>query len=101
MGAMWCGNFWHPKMQTVWSGYKEFALPFQELTPPEFVVEARWTMEELLGYLGTWSSTQRFAEANGFNPTTILRDRLAAAWGNPEEQRTVQWKLAMRVGRKG
>lgn len=94
------GDYWHPKMQTVWSEYREFDLPFQEIIPPDFVVEISWTMEELMGYLGTWSSTQRFKDDKGFDPVTLLHDQLATVWGNPKQQRVVRWKLAMRVGRK-
>jgi hypothetical protein len=53
----------------------------------------------LLGYLGTWSATQRFIKAKGFNPIELIRADLANSWGDPEVKRRAQWLLAVRVGK--
>ena len=39
------------------------AFPFEEIDAPAFQIEAEWTLEHLLGYLRTWSATQRFMRA--------------------------------------
>jgi hypothetical protein len=55
----------------------------------------------LLGYLGTWSSTQRFIAAKGDDPLEQIIDELRDAWRKPQQVRSVIWPLILRVGVKG
>jgi hypothetical protein len=59
---------------------------------------ADWNLDHLLGYLGTWSSTQRFIAAKGSDPLEQIRDELRSAWGNVKQTRHVLWPLTLRVG---
>lgn len=96
------GPFWPPERALVEDGYRSLALPppFAEVAAPEFAMEARWTLAELLGYLGTWSAAQRFHRATGRDAVTEATAELAAAWGPPGEARTVRWPLSLRVARR-
>lgn len=61
----------------------------------------RWTLGQLLGYIGTWSAVQRYRRANG---DAMLRDfeaQLEARWGDPSAARPVSWPLLVRAGRVG
>jgi hypothetical protein len=58
---------------------------------------AEWKLEQLLGYLGTWSSTQRFMAAEQRDPLEEIEGELRAAWGT--DMRRVVWPLTVRVGR--
>jgi hypothetical protein len=83
------------------NGYQTIAMPFPEITPtPSFRMEARWTLEQLLGYFSTWSATNRFIKATGLNPIDPLRKALANIWSDPHSPRQVVWPLALRVGIK-
>ena len=73
---------------------------FPELTPPPFRMEVRWTLEQLLGYFSSWSATNRFIKAKGYNPLESLRESLAKHWGDPSSPRLVQWPLTLRLCRK-
>lgn len=95
------GPHWPPERKLVEDGYRTIPFPFAEIQPPEIRMEARWTLEELLGYCSTWSATSRFVAANGRNPIEPLRVELAKFWGAPDSARLVTWPLAMRVGRVG
>jgi hypothetical protein len=59
---------------------------------------ARWSLEELLGYLRTWSATLRYMEANASDPLVPLDRDIANIWGNREIKRPVLWPLELRVG---
>jgi hypothetical protein len=59
---------------------------------------AQWNLDHLLGYLQTWSSTQRFIAATGSDPLEQIIDGLGRAWGDPQQVRTVIWPLTLRVG---
>jgi len=54
-----------------------------------------------VGYLRTWSSTQRFIAATGRDPLKEIMDELRVAWGAPEQTRKVIWPVVLRVGLKG
>lgn len=94
------GPYWPPERRQVEVGYRDVTLPFPELDPPTFDMTVDWDLAETLGYLGTWSASQRYREANGADPLEVVAADLRAVWGPAERQRTVRWPLNLRVGRK-
>lgn len=92
------GAYWPPERQLIEDGYKSIAFPFRELNPPPVCMEARWSLDDLAGYLRTWSATKRFIEARAFDPVTNLTNDLLPIWGEPQEEKTVRWPLSLRVG---
>lgn len=92
------GPWWPPERRLVETGYATLAFPFAELAPPAFEMAARWTLRELLGYVGTWSATVRLRAATAVDPTQKLEVEAAPAWG-AVERREVRWPLAVRAGR--
>jgi SAM-dependent methyltransferase len=94
------GPYWPPERRMVEDGYRGMTLPFPEERTPEFVVRRSLNLEQLIGYLGTWSATRRCAEFTGVNPLPELSRAVAAVWGSPEEPREVRWPLSVRVCRK-
>jgi hypothetical protein len=62
---------------------------------------AQWNLDHLLGYLQTWSSTQRFIAAHASNPLEQIIDELRATWGDSRQARNVTWPLVLRIGIKG
>ncbi len=93
------GPYWPPERKIVGRGYLELAFPFEEIAHPSFQIEARWTLDDLVGYLCTWSATRRYQEAKKGNPLELVISELEQAWGNPAEKRLVIWPLTLRVGR--
>ena len=91
------GPFWTPERELV-ENFADVPFPFHEIEPPPFAMTAQWDLNRLIGYFGTWSSTQRFIEATGSDPVEQIIDELRAAWGNPEQTREVIWPLTLRVG---
>ena len=94
------GPYWAPERRHVESGYRNLPFPYPELTPPGFTMEEQWTLGELLGYLGTWSATQSFRQANQRDPVEDLARALAPGWGDPARPRSVRWPLSLRLGAK-
>ncbi|MGD8371764.1 MAG: class I SAM-dependent methyltransferase [Syntrophobacterales bacterium] len=93
------GPFWPPERKLVDDGYRSIPFPFQEFTSPAFSMEANWSLDHLLGYLGTWSSIQKFKEQNKANPLKGFARDLKQVWGRPEDEKRVRWPINMRVGR--
>ena len=90
------GRWWPPDRKLVEQGYRTIEFPFPEITPPEFSMTAEWTLEQQLGYIGTWSAVSRIREATGQDPVVGLRPELEQAWG--AGRRLVSWPLSLRVG---
>jgi SAM-dependent methyltransferase len=92
------GPFWPPERELVETDYKNIQFPFGELPPRQFEMRTQWSLNQLLGYLRTWSATQMFIAACGFDPVDSLAEELRAVWKNPEQMREIKWPLLLRVG---
>ena len=93
------GPFWPPE-RTLVEKFEELPFPFSEIQTPSFEMIAQWNLEHLLGYLRSWSATQRFIAAKNRDPLEIIAGELRAAWGDVKEPRRVVWPLTLRVGIK-
>jgi SAM-dependent methyltransferase len=93
------GPFWPPERALV-ERFTELPFPFPEQNPPSFQMNANWNVEQLLGYLRSWSSTERFIAATNRNPLEQIASDLGKAWGDPQRKRRIMWPLVLRVGIK-
>ena len=93
-------NYWAPEVRMVNESYQAINFPFKELSPPKFNFESDWTLDQMMGYMYSWSATQNYIQEKGENPLGKVRQQLAARWGGPEATRTVVFRLHFRIGRK-
>ena len=96
------GSYWPKERKIVEKKYQDISFPFHEIDTPVFQIELDWTLSELVGYLYTWSSVQKFIAKNNSDPIKQIYDDLAAAWGEKNtwnRRRRVVWPIYMRVGR--
>ncbi|HEX3817147.1 MAG TPA: class I SAM-dependent methyltransferase [Chthoniobacterales bacterium] len=93
------GRFWPPERRMVGRGYLALSFPFEEIETPPFEISVLWSLGHLLGYLRTWSATQRFIQANERDPVSEIQDELAARWGDAKTERLASWPLTTRIGR--
>ena len=93
------GPWWPPRRRHVVTGYRDLPFPFPEVETPTFTMTARWRLQDLLSYLGTWSSVARAQAETGADPLPPLAANLRPAWGREDVVRTVTWPLAVRAGR--
>jgi len=93
------GPFWPAERKLVDDEYQSIPFPFEELVAPLFKMEARWNLDRLAGYLGTWSAVQRYKEKNKADPVESFAEELKPLWGHPQAERQIRWPINMRVGR--
>jgi len=93
------GAYWPPERRLVDEGYASLALPFEPVQAPAFEMRMEWNAEQLLAYLSSWSAAQRYHAATGRDAIAEIADALRNAWGDPQQTRSVRWKLGMRAGR--
>ena len=91
------GPYWPPERDLVDAGYRTIPFPFVEIATPAFPMIARWTVDQLLAYLRSWSATQRYIKANQIDPVGLVEADLRAAWGSGA--RDVRWQFHLRAGR--
>jgi SAM-dependent methyltransferase len=92
------GPYWPLERRLVEDRYQSLPFPFEEIELPAFSMSLAWSLDDLYGYLGTWSATRRFMKTHGANPTDQIADALAEAWGDPDETKLAEWGLPLRVG---
>jgi ubiquinone/menaquinone biosynthesis C-methylase UbiE len=89
------GPYWPPERALV-EKFEELPFGFEQMAAPSFQMTAEWSVEHLLGYLRTWSATQRFMAAEKRDPLEGVEAELRQAWG--EETRRMVWPLTVKVG---
>ncbi len=95
------GKYWPPERKLIEQRYETIAFPFDAIPAPEFAMTTQWNLRDLIGYLGTWSSVQKYRQRQGTDPLAQVEADLARAWGAAETLRRVHWPLYLRVGRIG
>jgi ubiquinone/menaquinone biosynthesis C-methylase UbiE len=92
------GPYWDAERKFVDTGYKNVAIPFEELTTPVFHMKKQWTKEQLLGYIGTWSAVQHYRSRRQADPVLLLRASLEPFWPD-EAARDIDFPFYMRLFR--
>ncbi len=94
------GPYWPPERRMVESAYRTIPFPFVELEAAVFEIEVDWSVQDMLGYLGTWSASRRYKDERGVDPVGLIADEMREVWGDGTLRR-VCWPMALRVGRVG
>lgn len=91
------GPYWPAERKIVQDGYGSIELPMSSVSTPEFAMKADWDIGAMLGYLRTWSASQRYLNDRATDPVSLIEERLRAAWGGGI--REVSWPLNIKIGR--
>ena len=91
------GRFWPAERRHVDQAYRNLPFPLRDRPTPDFSIQARWSVDEMIGYLGTWSAVQRFELITGEDPMAELREELKALWP-ADRQKGVTWPIHLRLG---
>jgi SAM-dependent methyltransferase len=93
------GPYWPPERRWVDEQYRTIPFPFDPVDLPCCAIDVEWDMAAVVGYIRSWSATERCAAATGSDPVRLLVDRLEKVWGEPEQTRRLRWSLGLRCGR--
>lgn len=91
--------WWPPQRRWVDQSYAGLPFPGEEWAfPDDLWIERQWTLNDLLGYLSTWSAVEQ-ARRHGSDPLATLVEPLRGAWPKRGEQRLlVRWPFMGRWG---
>jgi SAM-dependent methyltransferase len=93
------GKYWDAERKHIDNAYESIPFPYEPITTPEFKMQLSWSLDDLLGYLKTWSSVQKYIVQNGIDPVEKLRPELTQAWGDHTKQRTITWDIYLKFGK--
>jgi SAM-dependent methyltransferase len=93
------GPFWPPERRLTEDRFRTIEFPFAEFAVPEFTIEQQVTLDDVAGYIRTWSATRGFVQRHGRDPVDDLIVKLAPVWGDPRTARLARWPVAVRAGR--
>jgi SAM-dependent methyltransferase len=91
------GPFWPPERRLIEERYTGIDFPGTAIETPAFEMSTRWSADDMLGYLRTWSACQRYRRQHGEEPVRLIEDELRTVWGR--DLRIARWPLTVRVSR--
>lgn len=91
-------RYWKPERQQILDGLRTIPFPFPEIQTLSLTLECDWTLDELTGYMRTWSATAAYAAEHGSDPIASVGAALAEHWGPAETRHRVGWPLYIRAG---
>jgi SAM-dependent methyltransferase len=92
------GPYWDAERCYLDENYETIPFPFDEFEVKKFEANFNWSIEQLTGYLETWSAVQHYKKKNNAeNPVDLIREELKESWEKSDKQ--VTFPLLLRVGR--
>jgi SAM-dependent methyltransferase len=92
-------GYWPDRIRYLEQLYRTLPFPFKEIKPPVFQMEAEWNVNDMIGFLASWSGTRGFIEKEGHDPLVGIAASLERYWGGKDRIRRVLWPLHFRIGR--
>jgi ubiquinone/menaquinone biosynthesis C-methylase UbiE len=90
-------DYWDNERKYVDDEYRGIPFPFEKINTPSFQIEYKWSLEDLEGYLNTWSALQNYIAANNTNPVPALIKNIKRYW--KQSQMSVHFPIHLLVGR--
>lgn len=92
------GPYWPPERRHIEAGCRTLPFPFEEIETPAFGLELIWNIEQVAGYVSSWSATARYRKELAADPVPLLRDSLAGVWPAGDASVPIRMPLVLRVG---
>ncbi len=92
------GAHWPAERRYIEQSYANIEFPFETIDAPKCTMQKQWTLKHLIGYLGTWSATQKYIQEHGYDPRELIFEELQEAWGQ-EETKQVSWPVTIKTFR--
>jgi SAM-dependent methyltransferase len=91
------GSYWDKERRLIDERYKTIPFPFEEIVTPSFHISVDWTLPEFQGYLSTWSSVQKYIQANRVNPVEDFIKEIQPLWKSDRQK--INFPLFLRLGK--
>jgi len=91
------GPYWPKERNWVDDHYKSIPFPFESVETPNYTLEFNWSLDQLIGYLDTWSASKAYIKKHGENPTDRLRESLSSYYSNQDAIK-IYWPIHVIAG---
>ncbi len=91
------GPWWPANRAHVDDHYATLPFPFARVDTPTFEMGVSWSLQQVLGYVRSWSATAAYVVAKSVDPVVALDQALRPRWG--DARRGVRWPLTVLAGR--
>lgn len=91
------GPYWDSARKLVEQKYASIAFPFDNVITIEIPMILHWSLDQFVGYLSTWSATQKYIQTNGANPIPELHEKLKPLWSE-RHQKPVTFPIFLKTG---
>jgi SAM-dependent methyltransferase len=92
------GKYWDVERKYVDEEYKTIPFPFKNIQEKEFSIHKNWSLDDLLGYLETWSALQHYIKATGTDPLKQFRNELTPLWPPTQKTFTFTFPIFLKLG---
>jgi len=75
--------------------YTTIPFPFKEIKTPVFEIKNEWTLNELEGYIHSWSALQKFMSVNEYNPADKFIEQVNPYWN---QRMKIVFPIHLRMG---
>lgn len=91
--------YWPERLHYLFEQYRTLPFPFEEILPPKFTMETEWNLDDLVGFLSSWSAIPIYLKAEGIHPLNKIMEDLQRSWVDSSQKKWVKWPLFFRIGR--
>jgi SAM-dependent methyltransferase len=92
------GPYWDYARTLVENEYRSIPFPFEQIESPPFELVATWGIEQLGGYLTSWSATREFIRQNGHDPVPAFLETIEPYW-QKHAVKKITFPLFLKLGR--
>lgn len=90
------GPYWDAERKHIDAHYTTVPFPYDPLPGKDMQIQVTWDLNQLTGYLNTWSSVQHFVKQNAYNPVEKLAPLLEQLW--PAGTKNFYFPLFVKAG---
>jgi ubiquinone/menaquinone biosynthesis C-methylase UbiE len=90
------GGYWDAQRIYVDQQYSTIPFPYKEIPNPGFIMEYYWSLQQMEGYISSWSAVQKFIRSNNYKPFDRISESLHRLWVN--EKMKIVFPISMRAG---
>jgi SAM-dependent methyltransferase len=92
-------GYWPERIHYLEERYKTLPFPFDEIKPPPFEMKATWAVDNMAGFLASWSAVRKLVEAQGESAFDEPIKELERIWRKGPGKREIRWPLHFRIGK--
>ena len=93
------GSYWDSERKHIEQSYKTIDFPFPQIgLSKNYFINKSFSLDEFIGYLGTWSAVKKFNETEGYSPLDSLLQKIKPFWPDERVFRTAHFPIFTLIG---